>query len=238
MALRMNRTAASARAGFSLTEAMIVLSMVSIVLLASTEVSRGASDAFDAAARRTERELEAQRALESVVVTLTGAAVGLPGLLVPEMPPQGAVDLSGNMNGEFGASDVYFERVTAFDPATGQITAAERQQLSLRLEVGEVANGVDDDGDGLVDESELVLVVSPGAASERQHVLVRGVAPMGQGELANALDDDGDGVIDEPGFCIQRTGDLFTVQLSLQGRLQGADAPFTVDATTRTSLRN
>jgi hypothetical protein len=236
---RLNRAGRRSRRGSSLVETLLALSMLSLVIAAATRVGNKANDAYETSSARTELELRAQRALEDAARALVAASTGLDAWLVPSPPPADSSDLtSAAITGPFGVSDLFWERVTAFDGVTGAVTGAERQRLFARPESGDALNGVDDDGDGLVDEFELVLAADPGQPSERERVLVRGLASLGAGELANALDDDGDGVIDESGFCVRRRGDALVLQITLQEVVPGTSEPLLVEKQTAISLRN
>jgi len=89
--------------------------------------------------------------------------------------------------------------------------------ITLEYEVSEVNDGIDNDGDGLVDEGQVVLVRDVGAPNAVRTVLVRGVSELLQGEQANGADDNANGVVDERGFNIRRVGDLVSVRLSVEG---------------------
>ncbi len=85
----------------------------------------------------------------------------------------------------------------------------------------EFDNGVDDDGDGLVDEGMLVLIEDEGLPGERRVVLGHGLCELLPGESFDGVDEDGDGLIDERGLCFSIEGDVLTVRLGLQGQTPG-----------------
>src|SRR5262249_41383601 len=98
-------------------------------------------------------------------------------------------------------------------------------------------NGVDDDGDGLVDERNLVMTRNVGTANEVSIVLCHDVARWYPGEISNVADDNGNGVVDESGFNVQRTGDLLTIRLCIEQPTAGGQK-ISATAETGVVLRN
>jgi hypothetical protein len=90
----------------------------------------------------------------------------------------------------------------------------------LVLEYDEANDGLDDDGDGLVDEGRLVWLENPGAAGERRVVLCNDVREYLAGETSDGDDENGNGLIDERGFALDFAGNAVTVRLTLEARGQ------------------
>jgi hypothetical protein len=90
--------------------------------------------------------------------------------------------------------------------------------LCWEREPAELDNGGDDDGDGLVDEGELVRIEDEGTAAERRVVLAHGLCELLPGETFDGTDEDGDGLIDERGLCASLAGGVLTLRLGLSGR--------------------
>lgn len=99
----------------------------------------------------------------------------------------------------------------------GLVLWSNTNRFALGMAPGEADNGVDDDGDSLVDERALVLTYDVGTADQRSVTLCDSIAEMAPRETANALDDDGNGVVDERGFNLHRTGDILEVRITVQG---------------------
>jgi hypothetical protein len=114
----------------------------------------------------------------------------------------------------FGTDTLEFE--TAVDTAGSVITWGPRRQIALQLAAGELDNGVDDDGDGLIDERSIVRVDNPGLPGVRRTVLVNGVGELLEGEVLNAADDNGNGLIDEAGLCFSEEDGALVVRLTLE----------------------
>jgi hypothetical protein len=105
----------------------------------------------------------------------------------------------------------------------GAIVWEARQRLAWELEPGELDNDADDDGDGLVDEGVVVLVLDEGGPDEQRVTVVTGVAELLEGELANGVDDNGNGLIDERGLCFDSQAGTLNVRLTLQGTGPGGE---------------
>lgn len=115
------------------------------------------------------------------------------------------------------ASSIDFQRARGF--AGGAVSWGPTERLALEAEAGELDDGLDNDGDGLVDEGDLVWLENPGLASERRTVVCSHVGDALEGELpGNGLDDNGNGLIDERGFCVEFAGSRLIVRLTLEER--------------------
>ena len=113
-----------------------------------------------------------------------------------------------------GSSSLQYQRCLGVTGGAVQWSAT--CSLSWERESGEADNGQDDDGDGLVDEGQLVLLQDVGLASEQRIVLGHGLCEFMPGETFDGADEDGDGRIDERGLCFLLAGDVLTIQVGLQ----------------------
>jgi len=204
--------------GFTLLEVLIALAMLgtffgSLLLV----VSRGSSTAQSGMEHQSLEAL-ARRTLDRMARELSGAGSGT--LTPAPVAP-------------WGSDHVTFQCVAGY--AAGAVQWDVPASFSLELDEGELDNGTDDDGDGLVDERQLVYTRDPLGAAERT-VLVHGVCELSEGELDNGADDNGDGLRDEAGLAFQRASGVLTVRLSLQSSARGATAVRSLQ--TRIGLRN
>jgi len=87
-------------------------------------------------------------------------------------------------------------------------------QLLTQMEAGELADGVDNDGDGLVDERDLLLIRDVGGPNEKRVVLCHGVLEYLEGETFDGTDENDNQLEDEPGFHLERNGNVITLRLS------------------------
>ncbi len=195
--LRLRRP--TARRGLTLLELAIAV-VISAILFGATAITVLRADA---AYREAEVGAEAQRLCEQ---TLDRVARELMNADRSSLVFAPAAPLP--------ATSVSYRRAEGW--AGGVLQLGPQRRVRFVRDAGELADGLDNDGDGLVDEGALVL--STDVAAGVEVVLVNGVSALGAGELANGGDDDGDGLIDEPGFVVlwdAATGTL-TIELTLE----------------------
>lgn len=91
------------------------------------------------------------------------------------------------------------------------------ERFELRPDPRDPLDGIDNDGDGLVDERQLVWIQNLGLANERVQVLCSNVRAMPEGEIpANGMDDNGDGFVDEEGLAFAYQNGQVRMQLVIQ----------------------
>jgi prepilin-type N-terminal cleavage/methylation domain-containing protein len=189
------------RGGFTLLELVIATALLSLVLGAVGLVQMRTRDASRVGMAREQVETLCRRALDRVAEELQGVGHSL---LFP--------DPSTN----FGTGTITYQHPTGVSN-TGVVSWDEPSSLALQLEPGETDNGLDDNGNGLVDERCLVLTRNVGGAHPVSTIICSGIPELGEGETANGLDDNGNGIVDEAGFNVRKVGDLLTVRLTVQG---------------------
>ena len=113
-----------------------------------------------------------------------------------------------------GTSVVTFQQVTGF--AGGAAVLGNQHTLAFQLETGEVADGLDNNGNGSIDEGQVVWTQNVGQPDQQSVTLCHGVSALLQGEVANLADDNGNGLIDEPGLVFSLDGNVLVIQLSLE----------------------
>jgi hypothetical protein len=208
------------RGGFSLVELAVVVSILFLVLTGVAVVGNASDRAYRTGTTVAQLEAQAARTTRRVVDELATAGIDT----FVTLPAPGT------------ASDrLEYLKAVGFDGSRVEWTLPRR--LALELEPGELDDGLDNNGNGLIDERRLVLVENVGAPDERQLVLTRWVPELAVGELPNGLDDDGNGLVDEPGFCVERLGETFLVRLSLQRRDAGGRL-LSRSTSTSTHIRN
>ncbi|MBL8862462.1 MAG: prepilin-type N-terminal cleavage/methylation domain-containing protein [Planctomycetes bacterium] len=208
---------ARSRAGFTLVELTVSAAILTLVL-GSVGLFQLRSQEHTGSMLVNERaETQARRALTRIVDELRGVSAAF---LVPD--PTSVL----------GTSTLTYQR-PADVTNTGVVVWGPPSRLALELEPGELDNGLDDDGDGLVDERRLVLTLGLGTAAERSVVICTGIAEFAEGEAGNGADDNGNGLVDEPGFSVRRVGDLLTIRLTVLVPLDGGGV---LTRSTETSL--
>ena len=134
-----------------------------------------------------------------------------------------------------GGAQIQFQPVV--DSAGGVPVVGEVTRFFLELDPREIDNGVDDDGDGLVDEQVLVRVTDPLGPTEKRVLLLRDVRELLEGETDDGIDNNGNGLADEPGVSFDLDGDLLTIRLTVEAVLEGGRV-VTESLETSMTLRN
>jgi hypothetical protein len=101
------------------------------------------------------------------------------------------------------------------DCTDGKVTWGNLMRIEWAPDPGDPEDGLDNNGNGVIDEGVVRLVRNSGIAGETSSVLARGVMPYFEGESPNGQDDNGNGLVDERGLCFERRGGAVAVRLSL-----------------------
>lgn len=187
------------RSAFTAVELLLAVTLLGLMLASAAQVVTKSSDAYrtNRAIRRLEQR--AHKALDRVLTELAATGVGY--LDPPTVE---------------GIPYTVLEYDTVLLQGTIAV-AGPTSRLSLEMEAGEVDDGVDNNGNGLVDDRILVLTRDVGGPAEQRVVLCRGVRELLEGELPDGLDNNGNVLGDEPGFHLVRNGRALTVRLTLEG---------------------
>lgn len=204
MTPRSVRRAAGPASGLSVLEVAVATTIFAVVLAITGAGLVRAHGAWRGTAARVDAERRGDAVLERVVTRLTDC---------------GGTTITGSLAPPTGASTITFREVDGWNAGAavwGAVTT-----LAWEPDPQDAENGRDDDGDGLVDEGQVVWRSGTGS-DEKVSVLVQGVANRLQGEVGgNGLDDNGNGLVDERGLSFDRVGPRLTIRLTLE-RL-GAD---------------
>lgn len=203
-------------AGFTLVEMAIVSGLFAVALGSLALFFRGTERLYRAETLDAELERQAAHALERVVRELRIAAADS----FAPAPEDG--ELSS------------FQYVQAVGITAGAVDWTTPRLLELSLEAGEIDDGLDDNGNGLVDEGRLVLTTDVDGPEERSLLITRWVREFLEGEVENGLDDNGNGLVDEPGFVVDAFGDALRIRLTLERR---TDEGRFLTHTVQTSIR-
>ena len=216
--MKLSRKFRAANRGFTLLELAITMGIAGLLLSSLASVLDSSKSTYGRGSAMAQVQNEARRTLDRVAAELENGGFGT---LLPN-PVGVAID------------DLVFQTATGIDAATGALLFGNSSRLRFVYETGEMNNGLDDDGDGLIDEGCLVLTRNYMLANEVRVVLAHDVAELLEGESANGGDDNGNGFADERGFCMTRSGDLLTVRLTLARPVSGGDPAM---ASVETALR-
>ena len=199
-------------AGFSLVEIMFVLVILGVVLISIAFVSEANARAYGTGAVRAHLEDQAVATVERLAVELSIA---------------GRDTLAPDPAAPVGADSINYLQATGMNG--NEVVWSELRRLSFEYEIGELDDGLDNNGNGLVDEGCVVLTEDVGGPNERRHVLTHWVS-----EYGNGLDDNANGLSDEHGFVVERVGETLILRLTLQRPDAG---PRLLTRTVRTSTR-
>jgi hypothetical protein len=197
------RTRLSAASGMTLIEVVISAALLTLVIGSLVMVSQASGRAYRTGALASELELRAAAVTERIVTELRTVVFES---LVPDPEVVGAERI---------------EYVQATGMTGVDIEQSALRRLAFEYEIGELNDGLDNNGNGLVDEGRLILTENVGEVNERSRVLTRWVAERLEGELENGLDDNGNDLVDESGFVLERIGESLTVRMTLQKVDQG-----------------
>ena len=214
------------RAGFTLVEMMISASILAFVLGAGAMIALSSSSAFSMGTNNMTLENKVRRTANRLVNEFTSAGRGG---LVPD--PQPAPPAQG-----VGTSTLDFQKNIGV--VGGVIQWGPLTRVRFEYAPGELDNGIDDDGNGLVDDGHVVWYENPGLANQRRAVLVTGVSEFLQGELPNGADDNGNGLVDEQGLSFDMDNNNLIIRLSLERIQRGIQQPIVRSIETSILLRN
>lgn len=187
------------KAGFTLIELTVSVVVLALILGSVGLVSLSNRKAFRQGAGSADMEVQVRRAVDRVVQELMRSGVGV---LTPD-PVEGT-----------GTDDLTYQKATG--AAGGATTWSTPFRLWWDYEEGEVDDGVDNNGNGLIDEGRVLYTRDVGGANERTTVLVHRVREYLEGETANNDDDNGNLLDDERGFCLERVDDAIVIRLTLE----------------------
>lgn len=211
------RTLNRSKAGFTLVEALLAASASIVVAGLIATMLQRSNAVFLQSGAASEADAVAQRAIERITEELM--SVDRSTLNLTPSPIT-------------GGSTVLYRRTTGFNNG---MQVGDLQRMRFEYGPGEINDGIDNDGDGLIDEGRVTLNTDVlGAGTDV--VLIDQVSELAQGELPNGLDDNGNGLVDEPGFVMTYDAQTFalTVRLSVSRTAQGGR---TIERTAVTAVR-
>jgi hypothetical protein len=191
------------RAGYSLVELAVAMTLLIVVFALPALLLDTSSRAYSTGSSAGEVDLASRRALETLARRLEFSALDrIPAAAAGPGVPFSTID---------------FQVVNGY--VDGEATFGEVERIALQPEPGEADDGIDNDGDGLVDEQVLVWTRDVGLPNERSRVLCRRVRRALEGEVpANGVDDNGNGLVDEGGLTILFDGERVVLSLSVERR--------------------
>jgi len=193
----MNRIA-SKRAGFTLIEILISVTVIGVTL-GSVIMSMGqGAAAWQSNMAAGTLDAKTERTLSRIIRYLESASGD------NIQPDLGLTPLS---------SWIDFQEITGY--GGGAVSLSETSRIQLEIAPGEIDNGADDNGNGLIDECRVVLIRDPGG-DETQVVIANGIREYLEGETGAVGDENGNGLFDEPGLCFDLEGNTLNIRITLE----------------------
>jgi prepilin-type N-terminal cleavage/methylation domain-containing protein len=207
------------RSGFTLLELVISVALIAMVLGSSLAMTLRGRDAYVSTALQAVADGKARQALQRMAKELENADAD--NLLADP--------------GIVGGSAIEFTPVV--DVVGGVPILGNPIRIQRNPSATDPDDGVDNDGNGIVDEGVIVLIRDIGTADQTTAVLCSGVRELLEGEVADGDDDNGNGLVDESGLSLRRAGQLVTIRISIE---QAGSGGTTTIGTLETSvtLRN
>jgi prepilin-type N-terminal cleavage/methylation domain-containing protein len=203
--MRIRKLQKAACSGFTMLELMISLGLFSVVLGLGATIGGSAQDAYTQSSGATQLESKVRTTLDRIVEELEHGALDT---MIPTL--------------DVGAADsnlIAIQQVS--DIVAGVPVMSNFMVVAFTPETTDPGDGIDNDGDGLIDEGQVVLMRDVGLANATTVTLCKGVARFLEGETAGAGDENGNGATNEAGLLFQRDGDLLTISLTLVGAQEG-----------------
>jgi len=196
------------RSGLTLVEITLTLSIFVGVGGTIFLATRSLASAFRTGSLLATLDSQARDGLERVAVLLEQA--GNDTLDPPSSDPF------------LGGDEIVFQRVLGSDP-DGSIQYGPLERIRFEASPLDPEDGVDDDGNGLVDDGQVVWIERDGQPDQERHVLLRRVARVAEGEIAgNGVDDNGNGITDEGGFSLVWDAGSVTVRMTVERGVSSA----------------
>ncbi len=185
--------------GMSLVEALVAFALFVGIGATLSGLISASTRAFRVGIALSSLDAEGRRLLDRVAAELQSVALST---------------LSPASLATVGSSTLAYNRVVGY--LDGEVEYGPVIRLELILEDGEIEDGSDNDGDGLVDELRLVLITTTGGVEDDPVELAAGISSYLEGEWPDLLDNNGNGLVDEPGLAFHRIGSVISVVLTLE----------------------
>jgi len=188
-------------AGFTLVEILIATSILTVIVGGIYALFNTGIDTYRIGMANADVDRRTAQVLELIAddLSTTGRDVVYPHPTFPASTPT-----------------ISLQKNTGF--AAGKITWGPATVISFRHAKDDPNDGKDNNGNGLIDEGEVIRIIDAGTMNERTVVLTRFVREYLEGEIPNGKDDNGNGLVDEPGLCFDAIGDVWTVRLTIEKR--------------------
>jgi prepilin-type N-terminal cleavage/methylation domain-containing protein len=185
--------------GFTLLEVVISASIVAMLAGIAYSLVMTGTSTYHLGTTQSHLEGNAHRVLDAISDALAESSQNV---ITPVLEPP------------LGSENVTLQRNTGY--SNGAVVWGPVMTFELQYEENDPNDGVDNDGDGLIDEGRIVVTEDPGGAAERTIVLATCVREYLEGETPNGKDDNGNGLTDERGLAISYESGVWTIRVTLE----------------------
>jgi len=189
------------RAGFSLIELAIVITLLGAVVSSILAVARTSTRAIGAGTTDAHLEGLASQTLDQIASRLRSSQLAT---------------MTPTLSAPFSSSQITFQ--PSVGTAAGLPVWGPVERIGFEYAAQDANDGVDNDGNGFVDEGRVVWVQDVGGGNEVSIVWANGVSEYLRGETLDTTDENGNGLVDEQGLCLNFDGTSVIVRLTLQAR--------------------
>jgi type II secretory pathway pseudopilin PulG len=190
------------RGGFTLLETVITIAILVTILGLPTSILQSSSALFrrsSASAGQVEKARGVTDQITDFIARSSSARCGP----IPVAP-------------NATTSSVLYTPAVGYGGGTQTVWGTD-ERIVFEYTVADPNDGLDNDGDGRIDEGRAVQIIDPGTINEQRRILTEDVAEWGAGEIpGNNLDDNGNGWVDEQGLAFGFAGESISVLLTLE----------------------
>ena len=215
------------RRGTTMVELLVAAVIMTTVLGAIGLTVLAGSRSYEEGVARAEVDAQARRLVSRIAEEFLTASTGS---LI-----EGASMWSG---GEEDDGAVEFRYNQVLGAVAGTPLLGPQRRVRLAYAQGELDDGIDNNGNGLIDECRILLTQDTGGGPE---IAIGGfVREFLQGEIGGSdADDNGNGLVDERGLCMTFDDETNTMRIRLTiERLTSQGRLVTSTAETSVLLRN
>jgi len=189
------------KAGFSLIELVIVISLLGAVTGSIIAVMRTSTRAIGVGTTDARLETLASQTLDLIASRLRCSQLAT---------------MTPTLSAPFSSSQITFQ--PSVGTAAGVTLWGPVERIACEYSPSDANDGVDNNRDGFVDEGRVVWVQNVGGPNERSTVWANGVSEYLHRETLDTTDENGNGLVDERGLCFTFDATSVIVRLTLQAR--------------------
>lgn len=193
------RTTTHSRAGFTLLEVLVAAILITMIFGALSAMMKSGTAAFHQGVSSSTAESTARRGIDRITGQFSDAESAQ---ILPQIVPL------------LGSSTLTFHRSTG--ALAGVAAWGNNRTIQFQMDALEADDGLDNDGDGLIDEGRVVLIENVGLPNQQTIVLCPNVREYLEGEIPNGIDDNGNGLTDEQGLSFNMVGTTLVVRLTVE----------------------